>query len=84
MVRSRFDRLLPCPCCGARPVVLVAAYGYGGTAVRVECTECKLGTPLVLFGSKRPAFVPGTNSFSREVSLDQAREASAALWNRRA
>lgn len=80
----RFDTLYPCPCCGGRPVVLVQSEG-GAQTVRVECSECKLSTPSIIY-ARRGSYDERRRLMDLGVVLDlqRARDEAAAIWCRRA
>lgn len=79
----RFDSLRLCPCCKGQPVALVQREGNAYT-VRVECSDCHLATPGIIYARAR------TYNEARRVvdlgaaiDLRRAREEAAAIWNRR-
>lgn len=78
-------KLRLCPCCGAQPVVLVAPAGREGEAVRVECSDCRMSTPVIRFGGIRSTYNRRTRAVEsvQLLSLDQARAEAAMIWNRR-
>lgn len=83
-MRVRFDGLRPCPCCGGRPVVLVQPE-VGAHTVRIECSECRLSTPSIIYARR------GSYDGQRRlmdlglvIDLKRAREEAAAIWCRRA
>lgn len=80
----RFDTLLPCPCCGGRPVVLVGEE-RGAYTVRIECVACKLSTPSIVY-ARRKSYDPDHHLMDLGLALDlrRAREEAAALWCKRA
>ena len=77
-------RLLPCPMCGGMPVALVESSG-GEYSVRVECSECHVGTQRIVYARAKPLFTRDKFVELRlRQDLAEARERAAQVWNRRA
>lgn len=83
----RFDGLLPCPCCGGRPLVLVIPHGGRGTAaVRIECGDCKISTPAQICGGSVAEYDKAAHAVAVRTYIDlrEARATCAEIWNKRA
>ena len=86
MHRKRFDGLKPCAHCGGQPVVLIVPHGgHGLTAVRIECSECRISTPEHVFGGRVSGYDKNAHSVSIRwcIGLQDARKACTEIWNRR-
>lgn len=69
------EKILPCPKCGGRPIVLVMRQCLEAT-LRVQCTICGITGPALVFAARRA---------QRELLPDlvEARRQAVADWNDR-
>lgn len=88
----RGDVLLSCAQCTGQPVVLIVPHGGPGlTGVRIECSNCGMSTPEIVFGGRRARRAGALGEphkgeavdVSWVTALHDARARCAELWNMR-
>lgn len=70
------DFLKPCPCCGGQAFLLINRLGFDG-CMYVECSDCGLGTPELLYDLTPPT----SGQVPRPYA--QAYHDVTCIWNRR-
>lgn len=72
-----------CPCCDGRPVLIVEREGFDAV-VRVECTECMIATPSVVYQPRSRAEQQRNRLVTGWLpDLTAARQHVSEIWNKR-